>query len=162
MKNLTYLKQALVLVFLSSFMLLVLVGTYPAAAAATTFTQTFHNETVPIFDPLNPCNPAIGTGVVNGVVHFTQAGNGSIHTTITLTGSFEVTDLNSGQIATGRFTFWAGQNVNINSKVMNSETFILNVNGQLEDGTVVRFNLVGQLREVDGVPTLDFFKANCH
>lgn len=162
MKNLSQIRPTLVWLLLAACLLLAAAALSPVSAAATTSTQTLHNDTFPIFNPLNPCNPAIGTSVVNGVIHFTEAGNGSIHTTMTLTGSFEVTDLNSGQTATGHFTFSGGQNVNLNSQVRNSETFILNAHGELEDGTVVRFNLVGQLREVDGVPTLDFLKANCH
>lgn len=151
--------------FLVVTLLLVAVATsYPAFAQATTFTQTFHNELVDIFDPENPCNPAIGTGIVNGVVHMTIAGNGSIHFTITQTGSFEVTDLSSGQTATGHFTFWAGQNVNLvgQGHVRNSETFTLSAHGELEDGSTVRFNIVIQFREVDGVPTLFFEKPKCH
>jgi hypothetical protein len=79
-----------------------------------------------------------------------------------LAGSIEVIDLNSGQNATGHITFHEGLNVNFNSQTMSSQTFILSVNGKLEDGKKFHFNLVGQLLEVDGVPTLDFFKANCH
>lgn len=147
-----------------TLLLLVMASSQPALAGASTFTQTFHNELFPIFDPANPCNPAIGTGIVNGVTHMTIAGNGSIHFTITLTGSFEVIDLNSGQNATGHFTFWAGQNVNLvgQGHVRNSETFTLSVHGELDDGSPVRFNIVAQFRAVDGVPTLFFQKPKCH
>lgn len=162
MKKQTNTRHSRVWPLLLAILLVAMAAPQPVFAAATTSTQTLHNEVFPIFDPVNPCNPAIGTGIVNGVVHFTQAGNGSIHATITLTGSFEVLDLNSGQISTGHFTFHDGLNVNFNSQTMSSRTFILSVNGELEDETMFHFNLVGQLREVDGVPTLEFLKANCH
>lgn len=151
--------------FLVVTLLLVAVATsYPGFAQASTFTQTFHKEVVDIFDPENPCNPAIGTGTVNGVAHMTIAGNGSIHFTITQTGSFEIVDLNTGQSATGHYTFSAHQNVNLvgQGQVRNSETFILNVNGELEDGSTIRLNIEAQFRAVDGVPTLFFEKPKCH
>ena len=162
MKNQTTIRHSRVSSLLLAILLVALAAPQLVFAEAATFTQTIQNEPFPIIDPLNPCSPGIGSGIVNGVVHFTEVENGSIHMAITITGSFEVIDLNSGQNATGHFTFREGQNLNLAGQIKNSQTFILSVNGKLEDGTNFHFNLVGQLREVDGVPTLDFFNANCH
>ncbi len=135
----------------------------PAFAAATTFTQRFKSEVIPIIDPENPCNPGFGFGIANGVLHLTIAGNDSVHLALTLTGPFEVVDTNSGQNATGRFTFRTGQQVNItgSGQIRQSETTVLSVNGILEDGSSIGFNLLFRIQLVDGTPTLEFTNVVC-
>jgi hypothetical protein len=145
-------------------MLLAMVISFPAQASAITYTQTFHNEPFPIYDLENPCYPAIGEGVVNGVFHGTGANTGSGLGVHRYTGSFEVFDLGTDQNATGHFTIGVKENVIFvgQGQIRNSLLRVQSVNGILEDGSIYRFNYVTQIREVDGIPTLFFVKTNCH
>lgn len=121
-------------------------------------TETGHDVVIEIEDPENPCQPAVGTALVNFVFHESVAANGSVHFTGTETGTFLITDPNvpDGPEATGRYTVWFGGNFNTNQSGF---SLTLRAKGEFEDGTPVQFNIVFQERS-NGQP--NFVQFNCH
>jgi hypothetical protein len=130
----------------------------PAAAAATSTTQTFHNATQVIVDVI-PCTgtPATITIVYNGVFHINSLPGGEFWTTFTQTGTFTAVPFDSTQpTLTGRFTVWG--NFNLNEQNQNS-TFTFTV--RASDGTVFH-DTAHFTMNANGEITTMFDKPSCH
>jgi hypothetical protein len=133
----------------------------PAAARATSYTQTVHNVTEvlpPGPQSVIPCTgaPATITVTYNGVFHINSLPGGEFWMTFTQTGTFTAVPLDSTQpTLTGRFTIWG--NFNLNERNQNS-TFTFTV--RASDGTVFHdtahfsMNATGEI-------TTSFVKPSC-
>jgi hypothetical protein len=139
-------------------LLLTLALASPAAAAATSYTQTIHNATQTFVDVI-PCTgaPATITLTYNGVFHINSLPDGEFWTTFTETGTVSAVPLDSTQpTLSGRFTVWG--NFNLNEQNSNS-TFTFTV--RLSDGSV--FHDTAHLTmNANGDITTFFDKPSCH
>ncbi len=140
----------------------------PVQARAWSSTVTFHDAVIPIADLENPCAAAVGVSLnTNGVLHESEATNGSFHFTGTFTGDFEVNVFPSGREATGHYTVWFGGNDNVvtaadGTMILMWETFAA-YGTYTDDGSRLQINFVHQMRIApDGTVTLWFLKVNCH
>jgi hypothetical protein len=134
-------------------------------------TERLVNETSTTIDA-HPCTgqPAELTLIQSGVIHFSAFGDGTVHFTGTLRGTFSADALPADGIpeATGRFVEWFGGNGLLLEeggavgKAVGS--FTLNGRGTNADGSSFSFHQNGHtVFDATGVPKLDFFKvrANC-
>ena len=100
----------------------------PAAALATE-TQTIHFSATDSRAELNPCSGAPGTLtiVLSGVIHTTDLGDGTVHLTVTTTGTVTfVPDDPSQASFTGHLAEWSGGNTNArNATITNAENVIV-------------------------------------
>jgi hypothetical protein len=127
-----------------------------ASAQAKTEIVTFRNVTQ-TFTDVNPCSgdPVTVTLTYNGVVSFTVDPQGGLHVTGTMAGTVEVTPLDSGPTATGRFATWFGEGTSSNSDG-DWETFNLKLKGS--DGSTLSLNEVFQFHYSNGVLRVEFDK----
>jgi hypothetical protein len=130
----------------------------PAAARATSYTQTVHDVTETFAD-VNPCTgaPVTITVTYNGVFHINSLPGGEFWTTFTQTGTFTAVPLDLTQpTLTGRFTVWG--NFNLNERNQNS-TFTFTE--RLSDGTVFH-DTAHYTMNANGEITSSFDKPSCH
>ena len=138
--------------------LLTLALVSPAAARATSYTQTFHDATQ-TFVGVIPCTGALATITLtyNGVFHINSLPGGEFWTTFTETGTVSAVPLDSTQpTLTGRFTIWG--NFNLNERNQNS-TFTFTV--RLSDGSVFH-DTAHFTMNANGEITTSFDKPSCH
>jgi hypothetical protein len=131
----------------------------PAAARATSYTQTVHDVTDVLVGMTIPCTgaPATITITYNGVFHINSLPGGEFWTTFTQTGTFTAVPLDSTQpTLTGRFTVWG--NFNLNERNQNS-TFTFTV--RASDGTVFH-ETAHFTMNANGEITTSFDKPTCH
>jgi hypothetical protein len=87
------------------------------------------------------------------VFHITEFDDGRVHVTGTSVGHFSF-ELASGEVVTGRFTTWFGENVtsldNFNA------TFTFNATGKGDEGTHVMLKEVSHITFVDGEVIVEF------
>jgi hypothetical protein len=125
---------------LTGLVLAVSTGALASGAGAVSFTQPIHNLTETQHD-LVPCvGPATFTTVSNGALHVTALtsgpGAGTFWFTITETGSISIVpDDASLPTYAGHFTFWDGDNGNLQSAT-STTTIAVQLVGS--DGSVVR------------------------
>jgi hypothetical protein len=127
-------------------------------------TQTFASQ--------NPCTGAPGTVTVtfNGVQHFTQFADGTVHATETSRGtfSFDASPADGDADASGTYTSWDGANglfdQNGNFVGRGEQSFTLNGRGtNADDGSTLRFHNNGHARaDSFGNVVQQFFKAQCN
>ncbi len=123
----------------------VCIGIVPAHAAATTYTQTYKDQTESFTDTLF-CSPQLYdiTLTYNGVEHVTVRPGGAYDPstdegvnyslTETQTGSFSAVPTNGvGPSYSGTFTFWDGGSVNASGD--GAFTFTLSIRGTGSDGS---------------------------
>ncbi len=139
-------------------------GAAAAGAGAVSFTQVFKNQ-VDTFKDVVPCTnaPATITTTSNGALHVTELtsgiGAGTFWFTITQTGSVTIVpDDPTLPTYTGRFTFWDGDNGNLQNA---TETFILEVRLVGSDGSLINGHLLEHMTLTATGATLEFEKAVC-
>ena len=135
-----------------------------AGAGAVSTTQVFHND-VDTFQDVIPCTdePATITTTANGAAHLTVLtsgiGAGTFWFTITQTGTVTVVpDDPALPTYTGRFTFWDGDNGNLQNA---TETFTLEVRLYGSDGSVINAHLLEHMTVTATGVTFEFSKAVC-
>jgi hypothetical protein len=131
----------------------------PAAARATSYTQTVHDVTEVLVGMTIPCTgePATITITYNGVFHINSLPGGEYWTTFTQTGTFTAVPLDSTQpTLTGRFTIWG--NFNLNERNQNT-TFTFTV--RASDGSVFH-DTAHFTMNANGEITTSFDKPTCH
>jgi len=140
---------------------LLLVTTTSVFAKTVSFTQTFHDFTESFHD-VNPCSgaPATITLTYNGVFHVTMdTSTGTGHFTVTQTGQFVIAPDDPTQPTyTGHFTFWDGDNQNIQNFAA-TETF--NLRGTGSDGSEIKLHEVSHLSFSATGVTISFDKIAC-
>jgi len=139
-------------------LLLTLALASPAAAQATSITQTVHDVTVTLVDVI-PCTgaPATITLTYNGVFHITTLPGGELWVTFTQTGTVTAVPVDPTQpTLTGRFTVWGNQNVNEQNSNM---TFTFTT--RLSDGSVFH-DTAHYTMNANGEITTVFDKPSCH
>ncbi|HKC90361.1 MAG TPA: hypothetical protein VKE23_03430 [Candidatus Limnocylindria bacterium] len=139
-------------------LLLTLALASPAAAQATSITQTVHGVTVTLVDVI-PCTgaPATITLTYNGVFHITTLPGGELWLTFTQTGTVTAVPLDPTQpTLTGRFTVWGNQNLNEQNS---NSTFTFTT--RLSDGSVFH-DTAHYTMNANGEITTVFDKPSCH
>ena len=146
-------------------------GTSAFAQGPPVVNQIDHevNETSTNLD-VHPCTgvPVELTLVETGVIHFSFFADGTVHITGTLRGTFSADVLPADGVpdATGTFTTWFGGNGLLleegGATGKAQAAFTLSGRGVNADGSTFRFHQNGNtVFDENGVPKLDFSKANC-
>ena len=130
----------------------------PSASATETETQHQKKFTETFVDELPCVGEATITTTSNSVFHSTENRKG-FHVTFTSTGKF-VADPTDPSLPTysGRFTIWFGENST--EKVQNG-TFTFSVTGKGEDGSRIRFHVVGHFTVNKNGLKVEFEKPKC-
>lgn len=133
-----------------------LLGAFAApslAGAQPPETETIH-ETFTDVEVDTICGEAVSIDVEGqSVFHITEFDDGRVHVTGTSVGRFSF-ELASGEVVTGRFTTWFGENAtsldNFNA------TFTFNATGRGDEGTHAMLKEVAHITYVDGEVVVEF------
>ncbi|MDQ3954893.1 MAG: hypothetical protein M3285_05015 [Actinomycetota bacterium] len=131
-----------------------------APSASATETETEHRKrfTETFVDELPCVGEATITTTSNSIFHSTENKKG-FHVTFTSTGKF-VADPTDPALPTyrGRFTTWFGEN---SKEEVENGTFTFSVTGKGEDGSRIRFHIVGHFTVNKNGLQVEFEKPKC-